>query len=215
MTDTTRRYILNKKCFAATRALGKGRDGDKHWDYMYVSPKGVICTDRMALIQISLPPQPNPPTTPQVFTSDIFEPLRPKTNEELVTMPEGAEAKCDGNLQVPNFNAAIPKPETQIATITVTAKHLIDILKAACEVTDHARYLVRLRICGDGNKKQLRVDVHRDDGGQDMIGVVMGTVYTGENIPGDPAGSNPHPVEAYDEKKLTLPLTEGRKFRSS
>lgn len=186
-----RRYILNKKCFAATRALAKGRDADPKWNYMYVSPKGCICTDRVALIRVSLPPQSDAPTAPCVFTSDVFEEMRPKTEDELVTMPEGREAKCDGNLAVPNFSAAIPEPTTQTASITVTAKHLIDVLKAACEVTDHARHLVRLRICGDGNKnQQLRIDAHRDEDGQEFTGVIMGTVYTGSNIPVTPTDNS-------------------------
>jgi len=212
-----RRYQLNRKCYAATRALGKGADADSKWDYMYVSPKGVICTDRVALIRISLPPQENPPTTPCVFTGAVLTEHKPKTGDELVTMPEGREAKCDGTLAVPNFSAAIPDPATQLASITVTAKHLISILKAACEVTDHQRHLVRLRICGDGNKNmQLRVDAHRDDDGQEFTGVIMGTVYTGNNIPGDPNNqTGVKIVETFDEKKLTLPLQEGRKFRNA
>ncbi len=212
-----RRYQLNRKAFAATRALGKGKDADPKWDYMYVSPKGVICTDRVALIRVSLPEQKNAPETACVFTGSVLEENKPKTGDELVTMPEGREAKCDGTLAVPNFSQAIPDPATQIASITVTAKHLIDVLKAACEVTDHARHLVRLRICGDGNKnQQLRIDAHRDDEAQEFTGVIMGTVYTGTNIPGDPTNGQSGPkVEAFDEKKLTLPLTEGRKFRNA
>jgi hypothetical protein len=212
-----RRYKLNKKCFAAMRALGKGRDADPKWDYMYVSPKGVICTDRVALIRVSLPEQEDMPTAPCVFTGPILEEHKPKTGDELVTMPEGKDAKCDGTLAVPNFSSVVPEPGTQIASITITAKHLIDILKAACEVTDHARYLVRLRICGDGNKnQQLRVDAHRDENGQEFVGVIMGTVYTGTNIPGDPGNGHTAPRnEIFDEKKLNLPLTEGRKFRNA
>ncbi len=212
-----RRYKLNRKCYAATRALGKGKDADPKWDYMYVGPKGCICTDRVALIRVSLPEQENAPTTPCVFTGSVLEENRPKTGDEIVTMPDGKEAKCDGTLAVPNFSQAIPDPGTQIASITVTAKHLIDVLKAACEVTDHARHLVRLRICGDGNKnQQLRIDAHRDDDAQEFCGVIMGTVYTGTNIPGDPQnGQQQTKVESFDERKLTLPLTEGRKFRNA
>lgn len=216
---TERRYKLNRKCFAATRALGKGKDADPKWDYMYVSGKGCICTDRVSIIRVTLPEQDDMPTTPCVFTGSVLAENKPKTGDELVTMPEGKEAKCDGTLAVPDFKQAIPETTTQIASITVTAKHLIEVLKAACEVTDHARYLVRLRICGDGNKNtQLRVDAHRDDGGQEFTAAIMGTVYTGTNIPGDPQNGNQNQGaknEAFDEKKLTLPLTEGRKFRNA
>jgi hypothetical protein len=212
-----RRYQLNRKCFAATRILGKGKDADPKWNYMYVSPKGVICTDRIALIRVSLPQQANAPETPCVFTGDVLEENRPATGDEIVLMPEGREAKCDGTLAVPNFSSAIPESSTQVASITITAKHLIEILKAACEVTDHARNLVRLRICGDGNKnQQLRVDAHCDKGSQEFTGVIMGTVYTGTNIRGDPINPNQglhSKTEMIDERKLTLPLTEGRKFR--
>lgn len=214
--ETSRRYVLNRKCFAAARALGRGKDADPKWQFLFVSPKGVIATDKTAVIRVSLPvqPQDETPLSPQVFTREMFEPVAPKTADELVTMPEGLEAKSTGTLSIPNFNSAIPEPSAQVASITVTAKHLIEVLKAACEVTEHSRYLVTLRICGDGNKSQtLRVDAHRDEDGQEFCAAVMGTFYTGSNIPGEPQAGDKNVVEHVEERKLNLPLTEGRKFR--
>jgi hypothetical protein len=208
------RYVLNRKAFAATRALAEGADKDPKWDYMHVSPAGVICTDTKSIIKVTLPQQPNKDNlAPQVFTSDVFEKLRPKSDEN-VTMPEGLEAKSNGKIAVPDFKLAIPGPESQVAYITVTAKSLIKMLRAACEVTDHARQLVRLRICGEGKNQMLRIDAHRDEGAQEFTGVLMGTVYTGQSIPGDKQGTSTNVPETIDEKKLSLPLTEGRKFRA-
>lgn len=48
-----RRWILNRKCFAALRAIGDGTD--KRWNYIHVGPKGVTCTDTVSLIRISTP----------------------------------------------------------------------------------------------------------------------------------------------------------------
>lgn len=209
------RFILNKKAFAATRALARGKDADKKWDYMHVSKAGVICTDTTAIIRVSLPKQDNVPSHAQVFTSDMFEKLRPTTADETVTMPEGLEPKSNGTIAVPNFAATIPNSDAQVACVTVSAKQLIELLKAACEVTDHARQLVRLRICGDEKNQKLRIDAHRDADGQEFCAVLMGAIYKGVNIPGDPTGPKQEtaPSEEFDEKKLTLPMTEGRKFR--
>jgi hypothetical protein len=211
------RYILNKKAFAATRVMPKGVNAETKWRYIHVSPVGVTCTDTSSIIRVSLPKQDNAPQAAQVFTPDMFEPLIPKSQDETVQMPEGLEAKSNGQLAVPSFNAAIPDPKTQVASITLSAKALIEVLKAACEVTDHARQLVRLRLCGEGKNQQLRIDAHCDEDGQEFVGVMMGTIYSGTRIPGDPAkdaamaaaASN----ESFDEKKLTLPMVEGRKFR--
>lgn len=209
-----KRFKLSRKNFAATRVLAKGKDADPHWSYMYVNSKGTICTDREALIRVSLPDQTDVPASPQVFTKDMLDGMKP-SGDNLVTMPEGREAKCDGELSVPKFDLAIPDPATQTASITVKAKHLIKILKAACEVTGHSMKFVKLRICGDGhNNQQLRIDAPKDEDGQEFTGVLMGTVYTGNNIPGEPANGNAPKSETFDERRLTLPLTEGRKFRN-
>lgn len=212
------RYVLNKKTFAATRVMPRGKDADPKWQYIHVSPTGVICTDTSSIIRVSLPHQPAMPSHTQVFTPDMFEDLIPKSGDATVEMPEGLEAKSNGKIAVPNFNTAIPGPSTQVASITLSAKSLIEVLKAACEVTDHARQLVRLRLCGEGKNQQLRIDAHRDEDGQEFVGVMMGTVYLGDKIPGDlpkdaTMAAAASVSEAFDEKKLSLPLSEGRKFR--
>lgn len=211
-----RRYVVNRKVLAATRALDQSEGADKRWRYMYVSPQGAICTDTTMIAKVTLPPQlPNAPTAPQVFTEDMLLNIDAKLKtEELVTLPQGKEAKSNGEISIPSFTAAIPNPNTQVASITVTAKHLIKLLKAACEVTDHARQLVRVRIHGtDPKNMQLRIDAHRDEDGQEFCGVLMGTIYNGSCIPGDANGAPVTTSEAVDTAKLTLPLSEGRKFR--
>jgi hypothetical protein len=130
-----------------------------------------------------------------------------------VVMPEGLEPKSNGKISVPNFSKAIPDPNTQVANMTVNAQALIDILKVACEVTDHSRFLVKLRICGSGKNQVLRIDAHRDAGAQEMVGVLMGTVYEGVSIPGDHTGTPVSLTEYAEERKLVLPLTAGRRFR--
>jgi hypothetical protein len=206
-----RRYVLNKKAFAATRVMGK----DSKWAYIHVSPKGVICTDARALIRITLPctPKSEMPTSARVFTKAMIENLRPKTADDLVTLPEGLEAKSNGCFTVPDFTVGIPDANKQHASIAIDAKMLINLLKAACEVSDHSRNLVRLRLCGT-KPPVLRIDAHRDEGGQEFTGVLMGITYNGACIPGDAIeDSHQHKSEDVDQKKLTLPLLEGRKFR--
>jgi hypothetical protein len=131
-------------------------------------------------------------------------------------MPEGLEAKTTGDYTVPNFDVGIPDPQDQMCTITINANRLIDILKGAVEVTDHSRALVRLRLYRDNF---IRVDSHRDNGGQEFMGMVMGTTYDGHGIPGDaPAGTTPRvtaETEKCEEGKLKLPVFEGRKFRDA
>ena len=206
-----RRYTLNRKALAATRVMGKGSSHDSKWDYIHVSDKGVICTDSISLVKIDLPTQENPPSSPQVFTKEMLAGIAHTKDD--VAMPEGLEAKSTGKISVPNFSKAIPDPNTQVASMTVNAKALMDILKVACEVTDHSRFLVKLRICGSGKNQVLRVDAHRDAGAQEMVGVLMGTVYEGTSIPGNPTGAIIPMVEYTEERKLVLPLTEGRRFR--
>lgn len=215
-----RRYHLNKKCFAATRAWGTASDHDTKWDYMQVGPDGVIVTNCVKFMKIDLPPQTNAPTSPRIFSKATIEKLRKDfegDDDTLVELPEGMEAKSNGTYSVPNFQHAIPAPDKEIAHITVTAKDLLELLKSACDVTDHTRFLIRLRIMQVGKNPQLRIDAHKDDDGQAFVANLMGTHYTGINIPGDKS-TDVFPVEMQseqiDEAKLELPLTEGRKFRT-
>lgn len=208
---TERRYQLNRKCLAATRILSRNRDSNSKYDYLYVDKDAVTCTNlATVLIRVTLPKQENAPSDPQVFTSDVLD-IKAK-GDELVTMPEGLEAKSNGKIVVPNFNSAIPNPSKQVANIALDAKTLIDVLKSACEVTDHARHLIRLRICGSGNNTLLRIDAHRDEDGQEFCAVLSNITYEGVNIPGD-TNEVAAPTEMIDQQKLTLPVTEGRRFR--
>ena len=212
-----RRYQINRKALAATRAWGTG-DHDVKWDYMYVGPDGCIVTNCTKFIKVDLPRQENAPTAPRIFPRAVIEKVRKElSGDDSVTLPEGLEAKSNGTYSVPKFDHAVPSPEKEVANITVTAKDLIDLLKAAAEVTDHTRYLVRLRIMQVGKNPQLRIDAHRDDDGQAFVGNLMGTHYSGINIPGDKPENIPpldQQTEKIDEAKLDLPLDSGRKFRT-
>ena len=150
------------------------------------------------------------PTECRIFPLDQAKSLAPK-GDESVSMPEGIEAKTTAKYKVPNHDVSITEPSKQAASITVNAERLVSILKAAMEVTEHSRNLVRIRLYGD----QIRVDAHRDNGGQEFMGLLMGTSYNGNCIPGDPPkGTTAQPAsEAADEKTLKLPVNEGRKFR--
>lgn len=206
-----RRYILNRKCFAALRAMGEGK-----FEYAYVSPKGILCTDMTSIIRVTLPScapldkgLPQQPTEPQVFPKAVFDKLA-QEKDELVTMPEGLEAKTSGRFTVPNLEQGLIDSNKQTASITVNAKSLINLLQAACEVTDHSRSLVRLRFCG----KSLRIDAHKMENEQEFCGVLMGIAYNGNCISGEPDGKTPAPTnETYEERRLDLPNTQGRKFR--
>ena len=158
--SSDRRWLLNKKTFSVLRALGPGTE--ERWKYIYVGPKGVTATDTIALIRVSLPNTMVALPAANIFDAATFKKLMPTEQDAIVTMPEGLEAKTSGLYTVPNHDATIPKPEDQTATIAVNARRLIDVLKAALEVTEHARGLVRLRFYKD----TLRIDAHRDNGGQ-------------------------------------------------
>jgi hypothetical protein len=131
---------------------------------------------------------------------------------EVVTMPEGMPAKTTGQYTVPNHDVTIPRPEDQTATITVDAGRLIELLKAAMEVTDHNKHLVRLRFY----KEFIRVDAYRDAGAQEFMGLLMWTNYNGNNIPGDSkhvTSTNQPTPETAEDGHFKLPLYEGRRFR--
>jgi len=207
-----RRWILNRKAFAAMRAIRA--DAPDRYKYIHVGPKGITATDTTAIIRVSLPQVVGEQPEPCIFPLEEAKKLMPKGGD-FVTMPEGLEAKTTGDYTVPNFDVGIPDPQDQLGTITINAERLIDILKGAVEVTDHSRSLVRLRLYKDNF---IRVDSHRDAGGQEFLGMVMGTNYDGHGIPGDaPAGTTPPTMtkesEKCEEGKLRLPVFEGRKFR--
>ena len=210
-----RRWILNRKCFAALRAIGDGTE--RRWNYVHVGPKGVTCTDTVSLIRVTLPDQQqgvNAAVEPAIFPYEDMKNLMP-TKAVVVVMPEGSPAKTTGQYTVPNHDVTIPRPEDQTATITVDAARLIEILKAAMEVTEHNKHLVRLRFYKDF----IRVDAHRDVGGQEFLGLLMWTNYNGNCIPGDAkhviAGTNKATPEreAANDGHFKLPVYEGRKFR--
>lgn len=216
-----RRWVLNRKCFAALRAIGAG--ALSRWEYMHVGPKGVTCTDTISLIRVSLPDEhktgfqqaAGTGPTPVIFTLEQAKMLgHALDKKDTVTMPVGLPAKT-GQYTVPNYDATIPNPDDQTATLAVDAGKLIEILKAACEVTEHSKHLVRLRFYG----KFIRIDAHRDAGGQEFMGLLVGTDYNGTGIPGDASnektvnGKFIPPSEDAVDGALTLPLFEGRKFR--
>jgi hypothetical protein len=217
-----RRFLLNRKCWAVLQAIDeigpKAHPSEARWRYVLVSSKGVIATDTVSLIRVTLPYTATPiPEQPAIFDYDTMESLRPKDTDnplnplgDFVVMPEGEEAKTSGKYIVPNHEASIPTPKSQIAVITVNAARLIRLLQAAMDVTEHSRNLVRLRLYKDC----IRIDSHRDHGGQEFLGLLMGTSYNGNCIPGDVlAGAPAYTSEMVTEKSLKLPLTEGRKFR--
>jgi hypothetical protein len=211
-----RRWILNRKCFAALRAIGDGTD--KRWNYIHVGPKGVTATDTVSLIRVTLPTANGinqvGANEPAIFDYDTMKTLsKSGFGVGQIEMPEGLPAKTTGQYTVPNHDVTIPKPEDQTATITVDAERLVELLKAAMEVTEHNKHLVRLRFYKDF----IRIDAHRDVGGQEFLGLLMWTNYNGNCIPGDAkhvlTGTNkPTPETAYDGH-FKLPVYGGRKFR--
>lgn len=212
---SNRRWVLNRKCFAALRAIGEGTD--KRWNYIHVGPKGVTATDTVSLIRVTTPiinGDSNTPTESVIFDYETAKKLSKGMGaSETVIMPEGLPAKTTGQFTVPNHDVTIPKPEDQTATITVDAERLVELLKAAMEVTEHNKHLVRLRFYKDF----IRVDAHRDVGGQEFLGLLMWTRYNGNCIPGDPKHVitntyKPTP-ETADDGHFKLPVYEGRKFR--
>ena len=212
------RWVLNRKAFAAMRAIRA--DAPDRYKYIHVGPKGITATDTTAIVRVSLPATCVSPNVadlpePRIFPLEHAKKLMPRGDDSVI-MPEGLEAKTTGDYTVPNFDVGIPDPQDQMCTITINANRLIDILKGAVEVTDHSRALVRLRLYRDNF---IRVDSHRDNGGQEFMGMVMGTTYDGHGIPGDaPAGTTPRvtaETEKCEEGKLKLPVFEGRVFRDA
>ena len=204
-------WVLNRKCFAALRALGSGTDN--RWNYIHCGPKGVTATDGISLVRVSLPTDQiggNP--EPEIFPADLAKSLIPK-GEATVTMPEGMPAKTTGQYIVPNYEAAIPDPKMQKFSIIVNAKRLIELLKGAVDVTEHSKSLVCLRLYGDF----IRIDAHRDTCGQEFTAFMTGVNYNGDGIPGDPPKGTPSAPasEDFKEKTLVLPITGGRLFRNS
>jgi len=211
-----RRWVLNRKCFAALRAIGDGVD--RRWNYIHVGPKGVTATDTVSLIRVTLPKEnginQDGVGEPAIFDYDMMKNLsKSGFGQGQIEMPEGLPAKTTGQFTVPNHDITIPKPEDQTATITVDAKRLIELLKAAMEVTEHNKHLVRLRFY----KNFIRIDAHRDVGGQEFMGLLMCTNYIGAGIPGDrPVGAEislSGVSESSEDGHFKLPVYEGRRFR--
>jgi hypothetical protein len=182
---------------------------------MHIGPKGVTCTDTVSLIRVTLPaPQIDGDPEPAIFDYDTVRELpRGMKPTEVVTLPEGLPAKTTGQYTVPNHDVTIPRPEDQTATITVDAERLVELLKAAMEVTEHNKHLVRLRFYKDF----IRIDAHRDVGGQEFMGLLMWTNYNGNCIPGDSkkviTGTHKPTPETANDGHFKLPVYEGRKFR--
>src|ERR1017187_3669926 len=83
-----RRYILNRKCFAALKAIGPG--AENRWKYIHVSPKGVTCTDTVSLVRVTLPVIAGKPssgashnTDPVIYDLDTAKKLCPKGDETI------------------------------------------------------------------------------------------------------------------------------------
>jgi hypothetical protein len=167
------------------------------------------------MIRVSLPRQANPETPASaIFDYDTVRELpRGVKAGEPIIMPEGLPAKTTGQYTVPNHDVTIPRPEDQTATITVDAERLVELLKAAMEVTEHNKHLVRLRFYKDF----IRIDAHRDVGGQEFMGLLMWTNYNGNCIPGDSkkviTGTHKPTPETANDGHFKLPVYEGRKFR--
>lgn len=183
--------------------------------YVYVGLKGVTATDTVSLIRVTLPSQEfNKFETlpePAIFEYGAIKKLAATLGrKEVIEMPEGLPAKTTGTFVVPNYEMTIPKPDDQTASIVVDANRLVELLKAAIEVTEHNKNLVSLRFYKDF----IRIDAHRDIGGQEFLGLMMGTNYSGDGIPGD--AKNPthkSAPETVDDGHFKLPVFEGRKFR--
>ncbi len=204
-------FVLNGKAFAAARIMPK--ESSNKYGYMYVSPKGVVCTDGCRLIRITLPTTMNQiPANPAIFPAEQVLELRPKSPLETVHMPEGLPAKSNGQYSVPVYDNAIPAPEQMGQSIICDAKMLVDLLKAACDVTDHSRNLVRLSLAKNGGL--IRIDAYREEGAQEFTAMLMSVRYEGNSLPGNPDKNAPQQtVEVVDPGKISLPLNEGRKFR--
>lgn len=225
-----RRYKLNRKCFAVTRALSTEPQHDEKWDYVYVGNGYVCCTNTTKFLRVSTPQPGNnsagltgtvfhdpQPTVPCIFPRQVIDEMRRKCHgDNVVEMPEGLPAISNGKYSVPNFEYAVPKPEYEENCITITLKDLIDVCQTLVEVTDHDRKIGRLRICKIGPKPLLRIDCHHDEGGQECTAIIMGTKYDGVNITGDRPENVPPPEkqsEKFVEESIELPMETGRKFR--
>ncbi len=209
-------WILNKKCFAALRAICAKTTA--RWKYMHVSKAGVVATDMVSMIRVSLPtmtrvslPINDTLPEPMVYDYETALSLIPKGDSEVIMPKVGPNPA----FSVPKFEYAVPQPKNQIASCTVDAQRLIDILKGAMDVTDHARNMVRLRFYKDF----LRVDAHKDMDGQEFMGLMSCIKYNGNSIPGDPPAGvtvdgqfKPNP-ETAEQGSMVLPMFEGRKFR--
>lgn len=198
--------MLNRKCLAALAAAGEGK-----WDYAHVSTKGVTCTDTSALIRVSLPKTlVSPPSEARVFPVEELRDFEETLPDDCIdTIGEGLEPKTGPRFSVPALDQGILDTKKEKASVAVDAKRLIDVLKAACVVTDHERSLIRLRIVGNA----IRIDAHRAENEQEFVGILMGINYNGACIPGDPTETGQNITETVDQTRLALPATEGRKFR--
>lgn len=204
-------FTLNRKNFALTRIMPE--DVAHKYAYLHVSNKGTVCLNGFQLVRVTLPKSmEETPGNPAIYTPEMIEAVRVNSDKQVAKMPEGLPAKTTGSRAVPVFDNAIPGPEQMGQSIILDGKALIELLKVACDVTDHTRNLVRLSIAKHGGV--LRIDAHREEGEQDFTGIQVAVQYKGHNIPGLPAeGEVQSETEMVDAKGLTLTMNEGRKFR--
>lgn len=212
MSENSRRFMLNRKSLAALKAAGENK-----WAYAHISKAGVTCTDGLFMIaRVSLPKTLVSVPEAQIISLGDAETFKKtiKDDECISIIPELLlhEPKTGPRFTVPALDKAIPETSKAAISVTVDAKQLITMLKMACEVTEHARSLVKLRICGNG----IRIDSHRVEGEQEFVGHLKTFNYKGPGFAGEATENSSAGVnvsEAVEQKTLSLPNVVGRRFR--
>ncbi len=211
-------YRVNGKNLAVGRLMVRGKDAEKRMKYIHVSPRGTSVVTPHLAARVSLPDGNASFGTNVVIPQAQIDKV--KTNPflpDVVDLPEGEPAMTGPHYVVPQFDNMFPEADDQVSSFTCNGDLLRKMLTVACEVSEDSNKTVRLRICKDSTSEtgKLRVDIYRQPGKQEFVGVIKETKYNGRYIPGEKVDGKSVVEEKPQQAAMMLKVATGRKFRGA
>jgi hypothetical protein len=205
-------FVLNEKCLEVKTFMPRGKRANPRLKYLAVSKQGVTAFHPQGIMRVSLPPDSPAPKGSRLIPQKVVDKIG---GDCKVSIEETVPAHTTPDFLVPEINSIIPDPDEQTATITVNGELLLRLIKAAVAVSEDPEKTIRIRHFP--NEAKIRIDIYREPGKQEFVGVLCELEYYGDMIPGDrnevvdalkKSGDKPKPTS------LTLRTNAGRKFRS-
>jgi hypothetical protein len=206
-------YKVNGKNLSVGRLMVRGKNADKRLKFIHVGPKGTSVFTPLVVARVSLPEGHVQPFASAVIPQAQIDAMtRPAPESpDVVDLPEGEEAVTGPHFLVPQIDKCLPDPEYTTATFTCNGDLLRKLLTVACEVSNDSEKTVRLRICKDLGA--MRIDVYRQPGEQEFVGVLKEIEYDGTYIPGEKPGGVHMPEKKPQQSAMLLKVSTGRRFK--